>query len=73
MEERQGGGGWKRARALALCPNTFANSPMVAPSPPTHPSRLAADAAALADDVLPLSVASAAAFLEAHPLPSIVE
>ena len=46
---------------------------MVAPTPPTHPSRLAADAAALADDVLPLSVASAAAFLEAHPLPSIVE
>ena len=37
------------------------------------PSRLAADAAALADGVVPVSASAAAAFLAAHPLPSIVE
>ena len=51
----------------------FLKRKMVSITPHLHPSRLAADAAALADDILPLSVASASAFLEAHPLPSIVE
>lgn len=37
------------------------------------PSRLAADAAALVDGVVPLSSAAAGAFLAAHPLPAIVE
>ncbi len=46
---------------------------MVSMSARHVPSRLAADAAALADEIIPLSVAAAAAFLEAHPLPSIVE